>query len=320
MRLVCGLALAALCACGERPATVEEALGGAGRDGGVAGGLPAARHALGYPTRIAQGRSGRIAVTDARLGAAFVLDAALAPAAEAGGIGGALGVAVTDDGTPCVGSASRRAVLCLEPGGKVRALGEGLVAMPNDLAFDHAGRLYVADSAADRVQVLERSGALARTIGAGPAPAALAFPAAVAIAYPPAHPQGELYVADQRNGRVAVFDLRGGFRRALGQPAPAFGTAWQGRFSRLQALAVDALGRVHALDAYQGQVQVLDGETGAFLEAYGAFGSGPGQLSVPLGLAILRDGRVVVANAGNGRLEVLRTLPPAAAPRHGGAR
>jgi hypothetical protein len=73
---------------------------------------------------------------------------------------------------------------------------------------------------------------------------------------------------------------------------------------------VDALGRVHALDSYQNLVQVLDGETGSFVESYGMFGSGPGELSVPLGIVILGDGRVIVANSENGRLELMRTLAP----------
>jgi DNA-binding beta-propeller fold protein YncE len=182
--------------------------------------------------------------------------------------------------------------------------------MPNDLALDRAGNLYVADSAANRVQVFDRDGVLVRSVESGGSARALAFPSAVAIAYPPAHPEGELYVADQRNGRVAVFDLAGRFRRALGNSASAFGSQWRGSFTRLQALAVDALGRVHALDSYQNLVQVLDGETGSFVESYGTFGSGPGELSVPLGIAILGDGRVMVTNSGNGRLELMRTLAP----------
>jgi DNA-binding beta-propeller fold protein YncE len=237
----------------------------------------------------------------------FALGADLAPEGELAGIGGALGVAFSPGGALCVGSAARGSVRCRGPGVEEVELGAGTLRLPNDLAFDRAGRLYVADSAADRVQVFGRDGALVRTIGPGPAPAGLAFPAAVAVAYSHAHPRGELYVGDQRNGRVAVFDLGGRFRRALGAPAAAFSGAWQGRFSRIQGLAVDGDGRVHVLDASQKQVQVLDPETGAFLEAYPATAAAGGR-SLPLGLAILRDGRVVVANAEGGRVEVVRTL------------
>jgi DNA-binding beta-propeller fold protein YncE len=250
-------------------------------------------------------------VSDAHEGSVFVLGGSLEPVGELKGIGVPLGVAVAADGAICAGSRARRAVLCFSRSGTpTRTLGEGALEMPNDLAFDRAGNLYVADSTANRIRVFGKDGALVRTVGSGGATGALAFPSAVAIAYPPAHPEGELYVADQRNGRVAVFELGGAFRRALGQPASAFGSEWQGRFARLQALAVDALGRVHALDSYQSLVQVLDGETGSFVESYGTFGSGAGELSVPLGIVILRDGRVVVANSENRRLELMRTLVP----------
>jgi DNA-binding beta-propeller fold protein YncE len=309
-RVVCGFTLLALCACGgdRQAAEAEDAVrGGKGPAWAAGSGFGPVRDALRYPTRIAATGTGRIAVTDARTGAAFLLDASLAPVAELADQGGALGVAFAPDGALCVGSVARRAVRC-HPShrGPVQEIGAGQLEMPNDLAFDRRGNLYVADSAAHRVRVFDRRGHLVGAIGTGAAPAGLAFPAAIAVAYPPAHPEGELYVADQRHGRVAVFDLAGGFRRALGAPGAAFATDWQGRFARLQALAVDARGRVYALDSVQSRVQVLDGESGAFLGSYGEPGTAPGQLAVPLGLAILTDGRVVATSADTGRLEVLR--------------
>jgi DNA-binding beta-propeller fold protein YncE len=305
MRVVaCSLALLALCACGgERAPASGTPRAPAGPGSGVAAPTGIA---LGYPTRVAGDRHGQIAVTDARAGTVHLLGPSLTAVSTISGLGGPLGVAFRADGAICAGSAIRRTVRCFPAHGPPLELGAGALSLPNDLAFDRGGDLFVADSAADRVQVLDPRGALVRTIGTDPAPAGLAFPAALAIAYPPAHPEGELYVADQRHGRVAVFDLQGRFRRALGAPGAAFDTTWQGRFVRLQALAVDDLGRVHALDALQSRVQVLDGETGAFLETYGEPGTASGQLSLPLGLAILRDGRVLATSAGTGRLEVLR--------------
>jgi DNA-binding beta-propeller fold protein YncE len=275
-------------------------------------GALALHHPLAYPTRLTEGPTGLLYVTDARQGSVFLLDPALKPLGELEGVGGPLGVAIGGDGTLYVGSRRDRSIHCFDAAGNpTRIVGAGTLEMPNDLALDRLGNLYVADSTANRVQVFDPAGALLRTVGTpGAAAGQLSFPAGVAIAYPPAHPEGELYVADQGNGRVSVFDLEGSFRRTLGQAATAFFGAWQGSFARLQGLAVDALGRVHALDAYQNVVQVLDGETGSFIESYGSFGTGVGQLTVPLGIAILRDGRVVVANAENRRLEELRLLAP----------
>jgi DNA-binding beta-propeller fold protein YncE len=282
-----------------------------GPEGALTGKL-ALLHALTYPTRLAEGPTGRVYVSDARRGSLFVFNAELTPIGELKGISTPLGVAAAPDGTVYVGSRAGRTVLVFDAtGGAQRTVGAGALEMPNDLALDRAGNLYVADSTAHRVQVFSPDGTLRRTIGAaGSGVGQLLFPAAVTVAYPPAHPDGELYVADQRNGRVAIFDLQGTWARALGGPMGTFGSAWQGRFSRIQALGVDGLGRVHAVDSYQNVVQVLDGDTGAFVSSYGSYGSGDGNVLLPLGIAILHDGRVVVADSENHRLEALRTLAP----------
>ena len=72
---------------------------------------------------------------------------------------------------------------------------------------------------------------------------------------------------------------------------------------------MDALGQVHAADCYMNKVQVLNALTGAYIRDYGAFGTGQGQLNVPLDILINRNGQVVVANQGNNRVEILSTGP-----------
>jgi DNA-binding beta-propeller fold protein YncE len=270
------------------------------------------RHALQYPTRVAAGPQGRLYATDFRVGSVFIFDAKQRLVGELQGIPGPLGIAVAPDGTLFVGSKERQAVLAFDANGiPLRAIGEGDLKMPNDLALDRDGLLYVADSSSDRIAVYTVGGELRRTFGArGSGDGQLRFPSAVAVAYRAGHPDGELFVADQGNGRISVFSLAGAYLRSLGRPAEAFSGSWEGSFARLQSLAVDSRGRVHALDAYMNLAQVLDADTGAFLDSYGSYGKGAGQLNVPLALAIAPDGRVVVADSENQRLNLLLTVSP----------
>ena len=121
---------------------------------------------------------------------------------------------------------------------------------------------------------------------------------------------GELYVADQRHARIQVFDLLGNFLRAYGDRIMR-GTAssnWQGKFAKIQSLAFDARGRLHAVDCYMNNVQILDAYTGGYIDSYGEFGAAEGQLNLPLDILIV-GGKVIVTNAGNKRVEVIYTVP-----------
>ena len=77
---------------------------------------------------------------------------------------------------------------------------------------------------------------------------------------------------------------------------------------RLQSLAVDAAGRLHALDSQMHVIQVLDAASGTFLASYGTRGTAPGELNLPLDIALSDYGELAVANALNQRVELL--TPP----------
>ena len=81
------------------------------------------------------------------------------------------------------------------------------------------------------------------------------------------------------------------------------------REMRLQSVAVDAQGRVHAADSQLGIVQVLHPVTGAYLGHYGGMGTGDQQLNLPLDIAITADARVLVADNQNHRVASLTNVP-----------
>lgn len=281
-------------------------------------------HANRYPTRLAVGPGGSLYVTDAKVGSVFVYNADLTLRGELKGLARPLGVAVDASGRIYAGNDGRDNVEVFSPLGVPQfTIDDGNLRMPNDLALDREGRLYVVDSWADTVSVYDATGAWVRNIGrSGAGLGELRFPAAVAVAYRSGdggEEVGELYVGDQDHARVQVFDLAGNFVGSCGSPVPAFSTDWQGRFVKLQSLAVDGLGRLHAADSYLNKIQILNpgpirtlghADTCPYVSSYGSFGTGAGQLNVPLDIAVTASGHVVVANAENHRVEVIYTVAP----------
>lgn len=258
--------------------------------------------ATALPTRIAVAPDGRVAVTDARLGTVRVLGADLVAVAQLEGLDRPLGVAWRD-GRLLVGLAGSRCVAEYGvDGALLGTVGEGALAMPNDLAVAVDGTLWVADSSADRVVAFAKDGALMRTLGDGSGgEPPVVFPSAVALD----EGAGLVWVADQGNRRITAFTGDGAFVRTLGGPAEAFSADWHGRFVTVQGLAIGAGGRVLALDSNLAVVQVLDPLSGDALEVLGGFGDTPGSLRLPLGIAVAANGDVLVTNAGNRRIERL---------------
>jgi hypothetical protein len=86
-------------------------------------------------------------------------------------------------------------------------------------------------------------------------------------------------------------------------------------FSRVIALGFDGEGRLHVLDGSTRSVTVVDA-AGRLVRTIGRGGDGPGELRMPTGMAVLDDGRVVIADPGQRGLQVfdpngeyLRTVP-----------
>ncbi len=271
-------------------------------------------HSNDHPTRLAIGPNGKIYVTDPKLGSVFIYPDPNGPTAELKSLGKPLGIAVDDAGMIYVGNDKNNSIDVYDSrGSRVTTIGRGLLKMPNDLAFDWDGNLYVADSANNVVWKFGPNGGVVRSIGDG----RLDFPAAVEIAYydDGAGGQiGELYVADRKHHLVQVFDLNGGFQRSFGgmpEPGGMMGWTWEweGKFVKIQSLAIDALGRLHALDCYMNNIQILDPVTGDYIDSYGIFGTEPGELKLPLDIAIDAYGNVIVANTDNGRIEIIYTVP-----------
>ncbi len=273
-----------------------------------------------HPVRVAWGPSGKLYVTDSEVGSVFIYDSSFIVVGEIKNLSNPLGVVVDSAGNIYVGLDGSDMVEVYAPDGvKFSQFGKGLIRMPNDLALDNEGRVYVADSKSDTVWIFGANGGVIKGLSSTENDEMkFDFPAAVEVGYyldaGTGLEVGELYVVDQGNYLIKVFDLDANYLRSFGgevRKGGMMGTTWywKGKFVKAQSLIVDALGRVHVADSYMNNVQILDGETGAFIDSYGVAGNGRRQIDAPLDIAINALAQVAVANYGNARAEIIYTMP-----------
>ena len=126
-------------------------------------------------------------------------------------------------------------------GGRGNASGQ--FEYPSDVAVDgHSGRVYVADTFNDRVQVFDSAGDYASNITGS-----LRNPSGVAVDAS----SGRVYVADTGKHRVLVFDPAGEHAGTIaGPPGDAFNNP--------SGVAVNGSGHVYVADTYKSRIQIFD--------------------------------------------------------------
>ena len=260
-----------------------------------------------YRLASADDMSGDIFVSDPTVGSVFIYGADLTPKGEIKGLSRPLGVAIDGQGLLLVGSHGRKNIEVYDPanGYLLDEFGEGVVQMPNAITVDDLGNIYVTDSVRHVVWVFGPAYQLTGWIGnPGEGPHDLKFPidAAVQLA------TQEIFVADQGNNRVQVYDLQGKWLRSI--TWNGYGCSyWSGtctvpKFMGLQALDIDSVGQLHVLDRFGGAVITFDSVTGSQVDAYGSFGTETQQLKLPGDVLNTQLG-VSIVTAGDGdRIEI----------------
>lgn len=175
--------------------------------------------------------------------------------------------------------------------------GTGEFTRANYLAMDAAAgsnTVFVCDGGADRIKVY-RSGQFVTSFGGtGTANGQFNFPAGVFVSA-----AGEVFVVDQGNDRVQVFNRSGAFLRAFQLGA---GGMFGGPSGRAQGITGDAQGRLYVADSFQGIVKVFDA-FGTSLGAIGDFGQATGQFRTPADVVFVSLNRLCVASVNNSRVE-----------------
>jgi hypothetical protein len=285
------------------------------------GGQLGLKNEIEYPTRLAWGPKGRLFVSDIKVGSVFIYETVLdelVPIGELKGLNKPMGIAVDSFGNIYVGNDGLDNIEIYDSlGWKKKQIGQGFIKMPTDLALDDNNVLYVADSVNNTIWVYDRRFKTLKNFGgSGTGNGKFDYPSSVTVHYSDngsGQMVGELFVADQGNALIQVFDLQGNFLRSFGGfvSQGMMGWKWKGKFVKAQSLQVDDYGRLHACDLYLNNVQILDRETGLFIDSYGPLGPEPDptQVYMPLDIAINGAGKVAAAEAENKSVEFIYTVP-----------
>ena len=257
------------------------------------------------PARVAADRAGNVYVTDPAADQVAVFDAFGRLLSLRQGLAGPLGIAVDHAGHIWLGEEKTGSVTVFDPQwnqmGKL-GQGDGEFALPSHIAVEpgpEGGRVYVSDSKAHRVRVYS-SGKLILTFGGfGAGPGQFNFPAGIFVSA-----GGEVFVVDQNNDRVEVFDYSGSLLRQFSLVTRLGGMGLGSTGGRSQGITGDGSGRLFVADTFQDFVRVFDA-SGAYLSRIGGLGGALGQFRSPAGLALDGFGRLLVASANNGRVEVI---------------
>ena len=170
--------------------------------------------------------------------------------------------------------------------------GDGQFQVPNGVAADAAGNVYVVDGNGDRVEKFDANGGFLLAFGG---PGTFNGPGHIGL-----DPQGNPLVVDEGNYKVVKYSPTGTRLTQYG----AFGQS-PGQFrSNPKGVAADAAGNVYAIDSGAGGKVNVYAQDGTFVRAFGTAGTAAGQWQAPRGIAVDQAGDVYVGDSGNHRIDV----------------
>ena len=258
------------------------------------------------PFAVEYDRKGRLLVTDTTLGVLLRFDRKERKMDVFGTTGAVpfklpLGIGLAEDGTIYVADAGQQKVIALdEEGSLLKVYGKaGELTNPTDVAVSPDGKLlYVSDSKAHRIVVLDRqTGETVETFGKrGNGEGEFAWPTSLVF-----DREGNLYVVDQINSRLVVFDSSGEVLDEFGQLGVGFGS-----FVRPKDVAVDDDGWVYVTDAAFNNAQIFD-DSLRLLTFVGDGGTGPGRFRLAMGIAVRGEEFAMIDQLGH-RVQIFRYL------------
>ncbi len=130
----------------------------------------------------------------------------------------------------------------------------------------------------------------------GAGPGALDSPRGLGVA-----PNGDVYVADLSNGRIAVFGADGNFKRNFGKLGPEPGKGKPGEFNEPSGVAVGPDGSVYVADSWNGRIQKFSPEG----KPLGEYGGARYSFYSPRNVGTDRSGNIYVADTGNSMVKVI---------------
>jgi len=141
--------------------------------------------------------------------------------------------------------------------------------------------------------------AYSQTLDASPKSMVFGFnaPSNTAIDY-----LGNLYVVDNGNNRIQVFDSSGSFLSKFGTYGSGIG-----EFSSPWSIAIDSNGKIHVTDSENHRVQVF-GPSGEYETQFSSWGYGSAELQDPRGIEIDAHGNIYVTDVVNRSIKVFKEM------------
>ena len=186
------------------------------------------------------------------------------------------------------------------------------LSLPEGVAVDRSGDLYIADTYNQRIRRVDSSGTITTVAGTGDAGfggdggpadnAQLGWPQGVAV-----DRSGDLYIADTYNQRIRRVDSSGTITTVAGSGSGGFGgdggPAVNAHLRDPHGVAVDRSGVLYIADTWNGRIRRVDSSGTITTVAGGSSGSGgdcgpamTAGLRTPSGIAVDQVGRIVVAD------------------------
>jgi DNA-binding beta-propeller fold protein YncE/TPR repeat protein len=217
-------------------------------------------------------------------------------------------VAVDPQGMPWVLDREEQQLLKLDLDGKIllkvgeSGSREGYFSKPNDLFISKDGLVYVADTNNDRVQVFNSDGVFMNVFTKGGGRQLLEEPIGV-----DQDSKGNTYVLLASRNSVVVIAPNGEVVREFSGKSPG-----RGKLESPVSLAV-AGRELMVLDADSNSVKVFN-LLGDFMREFGAKGEGKGDFRKAASIAVTDEGKFLVSDYGNGRIQEFITIQTPAPP------
>ena len=199
--------------------------------------------------------------------------------------------------------------------------------IPEGIAIDATGNLYVADTYNNRIRKVTPKGKVSTLAGSGEEgfadgqgnTAQFNRPSGIAI-----DAAGNLYVADFWNSRIRKITVKGEVSTLAGsdEEGLADGQGSSARFDGPSGITIDAAGNLYVTDVRsnrirmvtpEGEVSTLVGSDSKDPDEVGGFADGEGsvaQFDSPYGIAIDAEGNLYVTDSNNYRIRKIEIRRP----------
>ena len=167
--------------------------------------------------------------------------------------------------------------------------------IPNRLAMDRKGNIYVAGSYFPGVLIINNQGQITDTITIEEEDRK------VRVNDVTIDTEGKIYLVSEEEGHIYVYDENKKFLFKFGQKGGS-----TGKLSRPLAVGIDSHnGRMYVVDYMRHTISAYDKE-GKYLFEFGGLGWGEGWFQYPRDIAVDSTGRIFVADTFNNRIEVFQ--------------